>query len=198
MQPDTGRQAHDRVEEGRREPLAERIVERVLPAADEIDAIPQVREETGDLNRHVLEIGVQRNDRVTGSRVEPGRQRRGLAEVAPELDDLHPVILGEEHAKDAAGPIRAAVIDKDDLEGERDLLQRFDQLVVELRQALRFVQQQHDRRDRPDLRLLIEEAMRKPAGSGPAVPCWPALYRSLHLLLVIRVMTDTQSHVRRI
>src|SRR5690606_6415169 len=89
---DPGHGPDHAVEDGRRQALAGWVVARVLPAAHQVGALLQRREQVRDLRRYVLEVGVQGYDGVATRRGEPGGERGGLAEVASELDHLHALV----------------------------------------------------------------------------------------------------------
>jgi hypothetical protein len=99
--------------------------------------------------RVVLQVGVHRDHDAAGRRLEPGRERRGLAEVAAELDggDVARVAELVDDVLDLLpGPVRAAVVDEDDLVAQVGPLgHRVSDLVDERRDRRRFVaRRDHD------------------------------------------------------
>ena len=71
--------------------LVEGVLAALLPARDEVVALRQRRREVGDLGRVVLAVAVHGDDVVAARGGEAVRERRRLAEVAPQLDDAHVV-----------------------------------------------------------------------------------------------------------
>src|SRR5438093_1368627 len=72
VQPQAGDPARDRVEDPRHDPPAERIAALGLPAGDEVEALVQLREQARNLARVVLEVAVDRDDRLAVCVREPG------------------------------------------------------------------------------------------------------------------------------
>ena len=91
VQRDAGRLAHRPVEEARRQRLVEGVLAALLPAGHEVVALLERRDEVGDLGGVVLAVAVHRDDDVAAGGGEAVRERRRLAEVAPQLDDAHVV-----------------------------------------------------------------------------------------------------------
>src|SRR5262249_14299113 len=89
VQVKPGEPAGPAVEDLARPDLVPGVVADLLPAADHVEAAVQGGEEAGDLLRVVLQVGVEGEDDVAAGGPEAGRERGGLAEVAPEADALH-------------------------------------------------------------------------------------------------------------
>ena len=73
----------------------ERVVAPGLPAGDEVEALVELREELRDLGRVVLQVGVDRHDDLAARLEEAGLERRGLPEVAAQVDhdDIRQLIV---------------------------------------------------------------------------------------------------------
>src|SRR5215212_4643084 len=83
VQPQPGDAPGDPVEDLRRDAPRERVAPVRLPAADQVEALLELREQARDLRRVVLEIGVDRHYHVALRVRKAGGERRGLAEVLP-------------------------------------------------------------------------------------------------------------------
>ena len=69
----------------------------------------------------VLAVAVERDDDLAARRVEAGRQRGGLAEVAVEIDDAQVADREPAMASSRASvPVAAAVVDEHELVGQPD------------------------------------------------------------------------------
>jgi len=82
----------DLVRDPRRRPAQPAVRPADADTADDVDCI-ETREETGDVRRIVLQIGVESDHDGAASVVEAGRERRRLAAVAAQPDDPHTVVL---------------------------------------------------------------------------------------------------------
>ena len=104
------------VREDAREVALERVVLPVLaPAAHDIEAFVELREEQGNVGGIVLQVAVHRDDHVAFREVETGHHRGGLAEVAAEMHDLHPfVIVRGDFVEQVFGVVGGAVVDEDE------------------------------------------------------------------------------------
>ena len=67
----------------------------VPPAAHEVVPLVELRQKRGDVLGKMLQIGVHRNDHVARGRRQAGLQRRGLPEIAPQLNERACALLGE-------------------------------------------------------------------------------------------------------
>ena len=95
----------------------------------------------------VLEVAVDRDDDVALGLLEAGLQRGGLAEVAPEPDDAHVVVLRVQTRERREGAVGRAVVDEDDLPRPTERLERGRELVVQQRDAALLVVHGDDHRD---------------------------------------------------
>jgi hypothetical protein len=102
-------------------------------------------DELGDLLGRVLQVAVQSRDEVPARLLEAGEQRRVLTVVAVEFDDFDPQVLGES-LEQVEGPVRATVVDEDQLPRAPERVQRGDQPAVQLGNAGGFVVDRHDDR----------------------------------------------------
>ena len=82
-------QLTSQVEDAAGQDLVPGIVADALPAADDVVAIGDGAEKTGNLGGIVLQVGVEGQDHVAAGRVEAGGQGRRLAEVAAKADAVH-------------------------------------------------------------------------------------------------------------
>ena len=105
-----------RVENSARQDLVEGVVAHLLPAADDILAGRQGREEAGDFGGVVLQVGVEGEDHVAGRALEAGLQCGGLAEVAAEPHRANVGVSRRELADDGPGGVGTAVVDEQDVQ----------------------------------------------------------------------------------
>src|SRR5207248_1127196 len=105
--------ADHRVEKPARPHLVPWIVADFLPPADHVLAVVQGRKEAGNLARVVLEVRVEGHDEFAAGGLEPGGQRRRLAEIAPEADAANPRVAAREPLDGLPRAVGAAVIDED-------------------------------------------------------------------------------------
>jgi hypothetical protein len=134
-------------QDGGETPGERRVAALLAPAAHHIVAGVDQREQAGDVRRVVLEVGVEEDEHAAARVIDPGRDSRGLAEVAPELDDLHPLVLGRELRELGEAPVRAAVVHVDDLERAAERLERADQPLMKRGQIPRLVVHRDDDRE---------------------------------------------------
>ena len=73
---------------------------------DDVDALAPALEHLRDHLRRVLQVAVEHHDHVAAGVLEPGGQRRLVAEVARERDDLHARVArgGGAPSRRACGP----------------------------------------------------------------------------------------------
>lgn len=83
--------------------------------AHHVIALFRHADQTRDLLRRVLQIGVQRNHQIAGHLVETGHDRRVLAIVAVQQngDDVA-VRLFRRRGQHVRGVVAAAIVDEDD------------------------------------------------------------------------------------
>ena len=118
-----------------------------LPAGDEVEPFIELGEEARDLGRVVLQVAVDGHDDVALSVREPGRERGGLAEVAPQPDDSHVVLRVVQARQGAERPVGRAVVDEHGLPRLIEWIERRLQLVEEERDRPLLVMNGHDNGD---------------------------------------------------
>src|SRR5262249_45265449 len=115
VQPDAADARGNLVEEARRQRLGQGVVQVLLPP-DNNDVYGVERfDETRNFAVIVLEICVHSDQHVTRGGTNADHQGGGLAEVAPEPNGLHNVIVGGQLRHDAPAAVGAAVIDQHDI-----------------------------------------------------------------------------------
>ena len=128
-------------------PSRQRVAPLRLPARDEVEALVELREQPRDLGGIVLKVAVDRDDDVALGFLEAGLQRGGLAEVAPEPDDAHLVVLRVQTRERREGAVGRAVVDEDDLPRPTEWFEHGRELVVQQRDAALLVVHGDDHRD---------------------------------------------------
>jgi len=93
----------------------------------------------GDQFGRILQVGVDHHHRVAGGGIEPGGQRRLLAEVARQLQRAGPRIGFKQGGDDRPGVVGAAVVDVQHAAIERQLIHDRTQALVERAQHGGFV-----------------------------------------------------------
>ena len=86
------------------------------PAADDVVAFVELVGEHFDIVGLVLAVGVERDDDRGSGSPEAGHHRRRLAEIAGQVDDAQPGLVGCQRVEDVAGLVATAVVDHDQLE----------------------------------------------------------------------------------
>ncbi len=133
------RLGHQPIGDARGKLARDRVIQAVLaPAAGDVVAFLDLFEQRGNVLGSVLEIAVERNDDVALRFVEPGGQRRGLAEVAPQPDHLEARIGLDQIGQQIEAAVGGGVVDKNDFVGLAQALEHGRQPVVE-RQDGRFL-----------------------------------------------------------
>jgi hypothetical protein len=89
---------------------------RLAHRVDDVGAASPGGQHLRDQLRRVLEVGVDHHDDVAAGVLQPGAERRLVAEVAGEHDDLDPLVGGGELAEQLAGRVLGAVVDEHQLE----------------------------------------------------------------------------------
>jgi hypothetical protein len=107
----------------------------------------------------VLEVGVDHHDDVAAGVVEPGGDRRLVAEVAGEGDDPDPRVLPREPLQQLRRAVGGAVVDEDQLEGKA--LERGNHAAVELVERLDFVEDGRGNAQQPERPPLLTGAARR-------------------------------------
>ena len=95
-----------------------------------------------DQLRRVLQVGVDHHHDVAARVLQAGADRRLVAEVARERDDLHARVLRRERAQLLERRVARAVVDEHEL--ERDLAERGDRAAVERLDVVLLVVQRRD------------------------------------------------------
>ena len=102
------------------------------------------RDEAGDLGGVVLAVAVERDHVVAAHGLEAVRERRRLAEVAPQLDDAHVVAGGGQPRHHGERAVGGAVVDEDDLERQSGGHERCVDLRDERLEAVGLVEDRDD------------------------------------------------------
>src|SRR5262249_9507632 len=123
----------------------ERILPVLSPAADDVagpvfEALHHVR----DVARIVLQVAVEGGDQTAIRVGKPRRKRRGLAEVAPEPDQLQVRVEREQTFQELETPVLAAIVHEDQLVRAAPRAERLRQLAVQLFEAGRLVPDGND------------------------------------------------------
>src|SRR3954451_20109409 len=111
-----GQAAEGAVEAARGDALERALPQSLLAdGVDDVDPVAPAREHFRDHLGRVLEVAVEHHDHVTAGVLEPGGQRRLVAEVAGEADDLHPRVARRGGRHRVAGAVLRTVVDEDQL-----------------------------------------------------------------------------------
>ena len=106
---------------------APRVTDALLEATalgeDDLETLAPLLVHAGDELRGILEVGIHEHRRGALAMVEPGAQRRLVAEVAAQADDLHARVVLGEVVEDRGGGVSAAVVNEQDLGGTRELIE---------------------------------------------------------------------------
>jgi hypothetical protein len=95
--------------------------------------------------RRVFEVDVRGEDEISSGFTHAGEHRRGVAEVAGELNQPYPRIELNELLHDIGASIRRAIVDKDELNVVGDVLRLFRHRSVEgLDEGFRLVHRRDD------------------------------------------------------
>ena len=110
------------------------------PAADDVIPLLELLDDSGNVARIVLQIGVERNNDPPPGPFEAGGQSRGLAEVPNEFQQVNPLVRPGQLLQLFDASVETAVIDEQNLApgapGAQDFFQRFIQRL----QAFPFVE----------------------------------------------------------
>ena len=118
-----------------------------LPARDEVEPLVELREQSRDLGRVILEVGVDRDEDLAFGVCEPGRERCRLAEVPPQTDDPDVVVGVVQTGERRERAVGRAVVDEHHFPG---LVQRLEcgvELLIEERHRPLLVMNRDDDRD---------------------------------------------------
>ena len=153
----------DQAIEKPRTPLLEARVARIVLADTDHDIgalFPCFDEARDELGR-MLEIGIERDNRITFGVVYAGGRRGFLAEVPREIKNAHPNVRMRilERIERLEGRIRTAVVDKEDFEGRvRECFgENFQNPIKQDREVSRFIMNGNDERNQCHEESLIAQ-----------------------------------------
>ena len=109
----------------------ERLLALAPPPAHHVPLGSEPREQAGDVGRIVLPVSVERDHQRAARVREAGRERRGLAEIAVQIDDPQMLVPGAQRAQAGQRPVPAAVVHEDELVEPSELACDARQLAVE-------------------------------------------------------------------
>ncbi len=116
--------------------------EMILPigaeAKDGIVALGQLVEQARNVGRIVLQVTVHGDEHVTTGPVDAGLERGGLAEVAPQLHDLH-ARIGRQLLHDSSRAVRAAIVHEHNFIGQTERIEDAPQTFMQRPQIVPFV-----------------------------------------------------------
>src|SRR6185437_8617260 len=135
-----GELRHRPVGDARRHAAEDEVVGSLgAPSAHHVVAFLQLGEEARNLAGVVLQVAVHGDDEFTGGVVEAGGERRGLAEVAAQLDHEDARIDRGNLLKQTVRAVARAVIDEDQFKAGLHMLHHLLHAIVKARDALLFV-----------------------------------------------------------
>src|SRR5207249_8331514 len=102
------------------------------------------REEARDVGGIVLPVSVERHHQRAARVREAGRERRGLAEVAVQIDDPQVLVPGAQRRQAGQRSVPAAVVHEDELVGPSELVRGPRQLAVQRRDVALLVVDRDD------------------------------------------------------
>ncbi len=102
-------------ETARQEPRDLAVLAVASPSAHDVVALVDAFEQAADVGGIVLQVAVHRNDDLALGEIEARHHRRGLAEVAAEVDHLDPRVPHGQLVQQLGRPIPRAVVDKHQL-----------------------------------------------------------------------------------
>ena len=133
----------DAVEQAdQREPPPGLARSRVAHRVNHVRALVPAAQEGPDQLGRVLKIGVDRDDHIPGRVIEPGGERRLVAEVPCEAHHPYPRVLLGKGAQPRDGLVGRAVVHGHQLPG--DAVQRVAEPLVEGVHRLGLVEHRHD------------------------------------------------------
>ena len=89
-----------------------RVVTPFLPSADHVVALVQHGQQLGNLVRIILQVGIERQDKVAASRRDPSTECRRLAEVPPKTDPPHLRVARADLLNDVPRIISGTIVDQ--------------------------------------------------------------------------------------
>ncbi len=136
---DAGQAADESVEHAARQHLVPRIVADLLPAADQIESLAQLRQEIRNLRRIVLQVRVHGDHVGPACRVKARLESRGFAKVPAEANPTHTRIVRRQLLDYLPRRIATAIVDEEDLDVQIPLAGHGGDLAMQLRQAFALV-----------------------------------------------------------
>ena len=122
----------------------QRIVARLLPAGNEVVTLLHHFQESGDLMRVILEVGVHSENVFAGNSLEARGQGFRFAEIAPEAYAVNSAVgVGQVFNYFPTG-VFAAVVDEKDLVVQSGLSHHFRDLGVKLPKVALFIEDGND------------------------------------------------------
>ena len=100
----------------RQSPLHEAVAPVSAPTGDNIKALLKAGDQPGDVGRIVLQVAVHRHNDVAPGVVDAGHQSSGLADIATEVDDMHPPVGCCDLAEQLFCVVAGAVVNEDHLD----------------------------------------------------------------------------------
>ena len=132
MQLDAGAARDEAIGQGRGDAAQKKRFFAVLPpAADDVVALGEFFENAPDIARVILQVGIDGHHDLAPRRVEAGRHRRRLPEIAPKVNDMPAPVARLHRVQAFIAAVMAAVIDSDDFVIALDLLQRGGQFLMQ-------------------------------------------------------------------
>ena len=147
VQADACDAADEPVRHARGEAADEVVAALPAPAAHDVVALVDLREQEADVGGIVLEVAVHRHDHGAAGVVEAGGHRRRLAEVPPQADELEAVVRRGESSEPPVGVVTAAVVDHDHLERASEPLEARHERDVQRVDVVLLVVHRDDDRD---------------------------------------------------
>ena len=169
---DAAQAADHQIEDPRGQGFVDGIVADAFPAGNHVAALMQLCDESRDLLRIVLQVGVHRDDEFAARRREACIQRGGLAKVPAERDASDVVERPRKRLQPLRRSVRRAVVHEDDLVVEPGVGHYGpDPLAQQGKRILLVVDRNDDRDPRPFGRIcgngLVEL---HPASPDPGLP----------------------------
>ena len=149
-----------------------------LPAADDVVAFVELRQQRGDLGRVVLQVAVDRDDAFAFGGVKTGAEGGRLAEIATKADAEDSRIVSGQFADRSPGAVSRAVVDDDDLQLVAVQFRGLIQLAHQLRQVFGFVEDGDD--DREHVVFAVEVLSRERWVASFFAEACAAIYRITH------------------
>ena len=147
MQRDARELRHQPVGDLRRHAARPQVVHALLaPAADDVVAFVELREQLRNFLGRVLQIAVHGDDHLAGGGVESGGERGRLPVVARKADRAHVRVARRQHLERLRRAVAAAVVHVDDFRSATDQKEHRREAARELLDRPRFVEERDDDR----------------------------------------------------